>query len=134
VPEIIAEHLDGVAFRVTHRGHSIVMDQPVDNEGEDSGLTPPELFASSLAGCVGYYVASYCKQAGLSTQGLQVSCSWATVDKPKRMNPIRLNVELPGLPEKRRKAVERVAGSCLLHATLMHQPDVEISLWNNSDA
>lgn len=128
MPEIIAEHLNGAAFRVTHRGHSIVMDQPVDNEGEDSGLTPPELFASSLAGCVGYYVASYCMQAGLSTDGLQVSCDWDTVDKPKRINPIHLSIRLPGLPEKRRKAVQRVAQTCLLHATLTHQPEVEISL------
>jgi uncharacterized OsmC-like protein len=134
VPEIVAEHLDGVAFRVTHRGHSIVMDQPVDNNGEDSGLTPPEIFASSLAGCVGYYVANYCKQAGLSTEGLQVSCDWDTVDKPRRINPIHLSVELPGLPEKRRKAVERVAQTCLLHTTLTHQPDVKISLRNNLDA
>ena len=134
MPEIIAEHLDGVAFRVTHRGHSIVMDQPVDNGGEDSGMTPPELFASSLAGCGGYYVANYCKQAGLSTQGLQVRCDWTTVDNPRRMNPIRLSIELPGLPEKRRKAVERVAGSCLLHATVTHQPDIEIILEKNIDA
>ncbi len=128
MPEIIAKYLDGVAFRVTHRGHSIVMDQPVTNAGEDSGLTPPELFASALAGCVGYYVANYCRRAGLSMQGLQVSCDWATDDKPKRMNPISISIELPGLPEKRRKAVERVAHSCLLHATLTHQPDIEISL------
>lgn len=134
MPEIIAEHLDGVAFRVTHRGHSIVMDQPVDNEGEDSGMTPPELFASSLAGCVGYYVANYCRQAGLSTQGLQVSCDWSTADKPKRMNPIHLSIELPGLPEKRRRAVERVAQSCLLHATLVNQPEVEITLRKHADA
>ena len=134
MPEVIAEHLDGVAFRVDCRGHCIVMDQPVENGGEDSGLTPPELFASSLAGCVGYYVANYCKQAGLSTDGLQVSCDWATADKPKRLDPIHLSVELPGLPEKRRKAVERVAQSCLLHATLMYQPDAKISLRNNSDA
>jgi putative redox protein len=134
MPEIVAEHLSGVAFRVTHRGHSIVMDQPVENNGEDSGMTPPELFASSLAGCVGYYVANYCKQAGLSTDGLLVSCVWDTVDKPKRINPIHLSVALPGLPEKRRRAVERVAQTCLLHATLTQQPDVKISVNKALDA
>jgi len=134
VPEIVAEHLGGVAFRVTHRGHCIVMDQPVENAGVDSGLTPPELFASSLAGCVGYYISSYCRQAGLSTDGLQVSCNWATADKPKRMNPIHISIKLPGLPEKRRKAVERVAGSCMLHTTLNNQPEVEIRLESSMDA
>jgi uncharacterized OsmC-like protein len=134
VPEIIAEYLDGVAFRVTHRGHSVVMDQPTDNEGGDSGMTPPELFASSLAGCVGYYVASYCRKAGIPTQGLQVSCNWSIAEKPKRMNPVHINIELPGLPEKRRRAIERVAGSCLLHATLMNRPEMEITLGKQEDA
>jgi uncharacterized OsmC-like protein len=50
------------------------------------------------------------------------------------MNPIHLSIALPGLPEKRRKAVERVAQTCLLHATLTHQPDVKISLEKDTDA
>lgn len=134
MPQIVAEHLNGVAFRVTYRGHCIVMDQPVENEGADSGLTPPELFASSLAGCVGYYVSSYCRRAGLATDGLQVGCDWATADNPKRINPIHIRVKLPGLPENRRKAVERVAQTCLLHSTLMHQPEIEIRVEENTDA
>jgi len=134
MPEIVAKHLDGVAFRVDCRGHSVVMDQPTDHEGGDLGMTPPELFASSLAGCIGYYVVSYCRVAGIPTEGLQVSCDWSTAEKPKRMNPIHISIELPGLPEKRRKAVERVAESCLLHATLTNQPEVEIRLRNNADA
>jgi len=134
MPEIIAKHLDGVAFRVDYRGHSVVIDQPVDNQGADSGMTPPELFAASLAGCVGYYVANYCRQAGISTSGLQVSCDWATDDKPRRINPIHLSIELPDLSEKRRRAIERVAGACLLHATLTNQPEVKITLRNNANA
>ena len=134
MPEIVAAYQDGVAFRVDHRGHSLVMDQPLENEGEDQGMTPPELFASSLAGCVGYYVARYCRQAGISTANLKVSCSWRTAEQPKRLDPIHIDIELPGLPENRRRAVQRVADSCLLHATLTHRPEVEITLREHAHA
>jgi len=38
------------------------------------------------------------------------------------------NVVLPGVPDSRRKAVEKVASSCLLHATLEQAPELAITL------
>lgn len=128
MPEIIARHQQGVAFAVEHRGHTVVIDQPKDNGGTDNGMTPPELFAVSLAGCVGYYVAHYCDQAGIDTAGLQVRCNWQTVEGPKRIGGLSINVELPGIPDKRKRAVQRVAESCLLHATLTHAPSIDVRL------
>jgi uncharacterized OsmC-like protein len=110
------------------RGHQIRVDQPVDNGGDDSAMTPPELFAASLAACIGHYVASYCNQAKISTGGLQVSCDWATADKPRRIGEVVIRVTLPGMPASRRKAVERVASSCLLHVTLEHPPQMTVEI------
>ncbi len=118
----------GTAFNIECRGHSAVTDQPTSHGGKDSGMTPPEFFAASLAGCVGYYLAKYCQQAGISTEGLRVGCDWDTVETPKRIGSISIDIVLPGLPEKRRKAVEKVASSCLIHATLHHTPDININL------
>jgi len=128
MPEIVVQHRQGVAFAVAHRGHTIVMDQPEENGGTDAGMTPPELFAASLAGCVGYYVARYCLQAGIDTAGLAVRSSWQTLDAPKRIGSLTVDVDLPALPEKRKRAVARVASTCLLHATLTHKPALEIRL------
>ena len=128
MPEIVASHRQGVAFAVEHRGHTILMDQPEENGGADSGMTPPELFAASLAGCVGYYVARYCQQAGIDTAGLAVRCGWQTLDGPKRIGSLAVDVDLPAVPEKRKQAVQRVASTCLLHATLMHPPALTVRL------
>ena len=128
MPEIVANHRQGVAFAVEHRGHTVVMDQPEDNGGADAGMTPPELFAASLAGCVGYYVARYCQQAGIDTAGLSVRCGWQTLDSPKRIGELTVDVDLPGVPEKRKRAVQRVAATCLLHATLTHPPALDVRL------
>jgi len=125
---LTANYEGGTAFRMECRGHQVYIDQPIDNGGEDSAMTPPEMFAASLSACVGHYVASYCNQVGISTEGLQIECDWGTVDKPKRIGEIGFKVVLPELPESRRKAVERVASSCLLHATLEHPPKIDIEL------
>jgi len=125
---LIADYEGGTAFRMECRGHSVRIDQPRDNNGEDSAMTPPELFASSLAACIGHYVANYCKQAGIDTDGLKVEADWGTSDKPRRIGEMSFSVTLPNVPENRRKAVERVASSCLLHATLEQPPHLSIEL------
>jgi len=125
---VTANYEGGTAFRLECRDHQVRVDQPVDNGGADSAMTPPEMFAASLSACIGHYVAGYCSQAGISTEGLQVESDWGTAEKPKRIGQISFKVLLPELPDSRRKAVERVASSCLLHTTLMNPPVVEIEI------
>lgn len=125
---LIANYEGGTAFRMECRGHQVRVDQPADNGGNDSAMTPPELFAASLSACVGHYVASYCNQAKISTEGLQVCCDWDTAEKPRRIGKVVIRVVLPGMPASRRKAVERVASSCLLHVTLEHPPQMSIGI------
>ncbi len=119
----------GSRFTVACRSHSITIDQPKDNAGEDLGMTPPEVLASSLAGCVGFYVTRYCEQAKIDATGLEVSCDWHVEEgHPRYMDGFEVNISLPHVPEKRRKAVERAASSCLIHATLCETPKVNVTL------
>ncbi|RMH61917.1 MAG: OsmC family peroxiredoxin [Zetaproteobacteria bacterium] len=118
----------GARFQAECRGHAITIDQPGSNGGSDAGMTPPELMAASLAGCVGYYVARYCQQAGIDTQGLEIGCDWQVGGEPRCIERFVVQVRLPGLPDNRRRAVERVANSCLIHATLHATPDIEVRL------
>jgi len=126
--QVNVSYQGGAAFKAECRGHSLTMDQSVEKGGRDAGFTPPELFAASLAGCIGHYVAAYCNKAGLSAEGLQTRCDWQMAEHPYRIGSFDVELVLPGLPEKRRKAIERVAASCLLHATLLHQPDISINV------
>ena len=41
--EVKVSHLGKVQFKIQARSHSIVCDQPAENNGEDAGMTPPEL-------------------------------------------------------------------------------------------
>lgn len=125
---VSVRHESGTAFTAQCRGHAVRIDQPQDDGGGDSGMTPPELFASGLAACVGHYVAKYCARAGIATEGLHVECGWNTTDQPYRIGEIALKVHLPDLPGNRLAAIERVAASCMLHATLEHPPHVALTV------
>ncbi|MFJ1708407.1 OsmC family protein [Kitasatospora sp. NPDC088346] len=48
------EHLSQDRYEIAARGHRLVVDQPVEAGGQDTGPTPTELFAASLASCVAF--------------------------------------------------------------------------------
>ncbi len=123
-----ATYEGGAKFIVACRTHEIIVDQPVDNGGDDAGMTPPEIMAGSMASCIGFYVARYCEQAKIDPVGLYVSADWRVGGNPKHMAEFDIEIYLPEMPENRRAAIERVASSCLIHATLVAQPIVNISI------
>jgi len=41
--EVKITHFDQVKFAIQSRSHSTLCDQPAENGGEDSGLTPPQI-------------------------------------------------------------------------------------------
>jgi len=118
----------GAKFTAECRGHRVTIDQPSDNGGDDAGMTPPELMATSLASCIGFYVARYCQQAHLDATGLQVACDWSVGGDPRHMEAFTVLVHAPNIPASRQKAVARVANSCLIHATLHQQPTVDVQV------
>lgn len=122
----------GARFVVEARGHQITVDQPLDNGGADSGPTPPELFAGSLASCIAFYVVRYCQQRDIECADLSVDCHWKVSGQPKTINHLTVEVTLPGLPESRRQALQRVAESCLIHHTLQQSSAVEVVLKDGS--
>ncbi len=121
-------HEKGARFTAECRGHRVTIDQPRDNGGSDAGMTPPELMAASLAGCIGFYVARYCEQAGIDPEGLAVDCDWRVGGAPKMIEHFEVVIRLPHCPEARMQAVERVANSCLIHHTLCGEPEIRVRL------
>lgn len=55
----------------------------------DEGMTPPELFLSSLGSCAGFYTAQYLKKKGLTTEGTVVRVFANKVANPARLARLR---------------------------------------------
>lgn len=124
------EHEGGDRYRVRIRGHELVVDQPTEDGGEDSGPTPTELFVAGLAACVAFYAGRFLRRHGLPTEGLAVDCSFVFAeDRPARVGKVELTVHLPaGFPVERREALHAVVEHCTVHNSLRQPPEVVISL------
>lgn len=127
--QITVEHLGALQFAIKARQHSIVSDQPAENGGFDEGMTPPELFVSSLGSCAGFYAAQYLKKKGLATEGTVVRVFADKVKNPARLDNFRIEVDVPAVvDEEHRKGVEEAVHHCLIHNTLQHPPTITLDV------
>lgn len=127
--EIKVSHLDGVRFAIQARSHVIACDQPLDNGGQDSGMTPPELLLASLGSCAAYYAAEYLRTRNLAQAGVEVSVTAEKLLRPARLGNFSIHVLCPvHLTPEQTEALIRSVQHCLVHNTLLSPPEIHIDL------
>jgi uncharacterized OsmC-like protein len=126
--EVSVHHLGGVRFEAQTRGHRVICDQPAENRGGDSGMTPPEYLLTALGTCIGYYAAEYLRTRGLSAEGLEVQVTAEKATGPARLASFDIKVTVPPLDPRHEAGVLRAVKACLIHNTLTHEPAIEITL------
>jgi len=100
------------------RTHHVTADEPEDNGGEDSGPSPQELLAASLASCTAITVEMYAKRKGWDVGDVSVDVDY---EPAQRGSPTRfaMSVKLPKeLPEDQRERLMQIAAKCPVHRTL----------------
>ena len=123
--EVTIQHRGNVKFEASARGHRVVCDQPLDNGGSDTGMTPPEYLLVSLGTCAGFYAAQYLKARSLAHGDLDVKVSAEKAKLPARLGAFRIEVVVPGLAPEHQAGVLRAVKACLIHNTLIHAPSIE---------
>jgi putative redox protein len=126
--EVTATYRGQAAFEVLARGHRVICDQPPDNGGADSGMTPPEFLLASLATCAGYYAAQYLNTRKLPSEGLSVTVTAEKVLQPARLAAFRIEVHVGELDDRQEAGLLRAVKSCLIHNTLGATPAIEIAI------
>lgn len=126
--DIKVRYLGAKRFEMVARDHKILSDQPFDNDGNDSAMTPPELFLSSLGACAAYYAVEYLKARGLPDEELEVRVSGTKGDKPARIMSLEIEVIAPGLNQKHRDGVLRAVNYCLIKNTLVTPPQIDLKV------
>jgi uncharacterized OsmC-like protein len=125
--EVKITHLDQVKFAIQSRSHSIVCDQPAENGGEDSGMTPPELLLASLGSCAAFYAVQYLKTRNFAESGVEVSVTAAKLKSPARLGNFQIRVACPvSLTEEQTEGLTRSVHHCLIHNTLLSPPEIKI--------
>ena len=123
------EHKDGVEFSVQIGRHSLTVDHPPDEGGQDNGPSPPELMVAALGGCMGYYMARYCQTISQSCKGLCIDLVPELSEDGKRVQKITIDLTPPDdFPEDRIKALLRAADKCVVHNTLRQGPEIDIEV------
>lgn len=127
--ETTVRFLDGVRFEAESRGLKVICDQPAENGGQNTGMTPPEFLLASLGTCAAYYAIQYLKARNLNMEGLTVKVEAGKAQQPARLDNFRILIDVPGLDDPRhRDGVIRAAKNCLIHNTMTHTPSIEIAL------
>lgn len=126
--EIRVRHGKGKQSEAFARFHRVVCDQPFDEGGMDTGMTPPELMLSALGCCAMHYAVEYLRARGLPLDKIEVTVSAEKGDRPARLTEIGIAVDVPGLTGHFREGLLKTVESCLLHRTLLNPPQVNIRM------
>jgi uncharacterized OsmC-like protein len=127
--EVIVQHLGAVQFEIKARQHTVISDQPAENDGYDEGMTPPELLLASLGSCAAYYAVDYLKRHKLPQEGTSVRVTGEKVKGPLRLDNFKIEVEVAGeLDGDHLKGLEEAVHRCLIHQTLLHPPKVDVEI------
>ena len=76
---------------VAIREHMVVADEPEENGGDDSGPSPQELLAASLASCTAITVEMYAKRKGWDVGDVSVDVDY---EPAQRGSPTRFVMSL----------------------------------------
>ena len=125
--EVFVEHIGAMQFEIKARQHSLICDQPMENNGDDEGMTPPELLLASLGSCAAFYAVDYLKRNQILTDGVTTRVTAEKVKGPFRIDNFKIEVELPGgVEESHMKGLEDAVHRCLIHNTLLHPPTIDL--------
>jgi putative redox protein len=114
-----ARRSDGT-FRhsVQVRDHQVMVDEPLESGGEDSGPDPQELLAVSLASCTAITMEMYAARKGWDIGHVEVEVQYSPAERgcPTRFELVlRLSEELPADQVER---LQVIAAKCPVHRAL----------------
>ena len=109
---------DRLRQQVVVREHELAADEPKDHGGEDSGPSPQELLAASLASCTAVTMEMYAARKGWDIGEATVEVEY---EPAQRGSPTRfaMTVSLPKeLSDDQRERLMQIAAKCPVHRTL----------------
>jgi putative redox protein len=124
---VLARRLGGFAHEVEiEGGHSLVVDEPIEVGGTDSGPSPTRLLAASLAGCTAITVEMYADRKGWDVGSLEVDVDLVYDGVVPSAFAVALKLP-PELSDDQRERLLTVAAKCPVHKVLVGRAAVTVS-------
>ncbi|HVP15152.1 MAG TPA: OsmC family protein [Terriglobales bacterium] len=107
--------------------YTVRTDQPREGGGEGSAATPFATFLASIGTCAGIYVLGFCRQRGLSTEGIRIVQRMSANPLTGHVGKIGLEIHVPpSFPEKYHAALVRSAEQCAVKKHLESPPQFSV--------
>jgi putative redox protein len=103
---------------VSVRNHRLTADEPREHGGEDTGPSPQELLAASLASCTAITMEMYADRKGWDIGEVTVGVDY---EPAQRGSPTRftMRIEMPKeVSEEQRDRLMQIAAKCPVHRAL----------------
>lgn len=118
----------GVSVDASVNGHSVHTDQPRPL-GEDTAMSPFDLFLASAGTCMGFYALRFCQERGIPTEGLGLTVEPVRDPVSRRVVTVHIALKLPdGFPSKYEAAILRAVDHCSVKRHLVEPPRFELSI------
>jgi putative redox protein len=121
-------HIDNLQHEATSRDHSMVIDEPREVGGDDTGMSPYEVLLSALGGCIAITVRLYARRKNWPLDDIRVTLSHDRVHardceqcetEEGMLDVIQKKVELKGdLTADQVARLKEIASRCPVHRTL----------------
>ncbi len=123
----VARRKEGFAHEIEIEGrHKLLVDEPIEAGGMDTGPAPTRLVAAGLAGCVAVTMEMYAERKGWDIGAVEVE-----VDvEYEKFVPVRFDVglRLPAtLDDEQRQRLLTIAAKCPVHKILAGETKVVVS-------
>lgn len=115
----LATRLEGFATDVRVRDHSVIVDEPKVDGGDDRGPTPQELLAASLAACTRITMEMYAGRKDWDISDVAVEVDFEPGAKGE-CSSFEVILRFPsGLSDEQVEKLQVIAGKCPVHRTLV---------------
>jgi ribosomal protein S12 methylthiotransferase accessory factor len=125
--EMVIDFPGGARVDAHYGPYDIMTDQPPAGGGKGEAPTPFALFLASLGTCAGIYVLGFCKQRGLSTDGIQIVQRFHRNMQTGLIGKVDMEIRVPPeFPEKYRSSLVRSAQLCAVKKHLENPPAFDV--------
>lgn len=126
--EMIIDFPGGARVDAHFGPYTVNTDQPPAGGGEGSAPTPFAIFLASMGTCAGIYVLGFCKQRGLSTDGIRIVQRMHSNPFTGMVSQVDLEIQVPpSFPEKYRPSLIKSAELCAVKKHFETPPIFEIT-------
>ena len=100
---------------------------PTDQPPVASAPTPFATFLASIGTCAGIYVLGFCRQRGISAEGVRLVQSLQVNPFTGMVSQVNLDIQVPpDFPEKYKSAIIRAADQCAVKKHFEHPPQITV--------